>query len=100
MTEDLKKELIDNIEYYGVSNQRDVLNREYKELQDELYYLEEEGNYRDNLLSECVDVINVVLQFLYSCGFTDEEFEREFKYKVYRQKHRREEEKQNEQKHR
>ena len=59
--------------YFGYENQRNKLCEEFRELQDELFYIYELNNDRENLLNEGVDVISIILQFLYDYGYENEE---------------------------
>ena len=77
--------MVNTINHYGIEHQRDKLCEEFRELQDELYYLQEHEYHRTNLLSEGVDVINLTLQFLFSRGFTEDDVIQELSFKVNRQ---------------
>lgn len=69
----MKEGFLEIFNYFGARNQRDKLCEEFRELQDELYEIFVKGGDNENLLNEGVDVISIVLQFLYAYGYDDEE---------------------------
>lgn len=88
----MKEDLLKIFNHYGEKNQRRKLNEEHLELQDELYYIYKFRDESENLLSEIVDVIVLVLQFAYEYGLSDEEIGEMIKFKIKRQLKRMEEE--------
>lgn len=80
----MKEDLLKIINHYGLENQREYLEKEYQELQDELYryvVLEDEAN----LITEIADVFVLCLQFMYEYGYSNEELIEEMKFKINRQ---------------
>lgn len=59
--------------YFGQKNQRNKLCEEFREFQDELHDIYDNGIDNDNLLNEGVDLISLVLQFLYDNHIENEE---------------------------
>ena len=72
MIDKTKDNLLEIFNYFGYKEQRNKLCEEFRELQDELFYIYELGNDRENLLNEGIDTISLILQFLYDYGYTDE----------------------------
>lgn len=72
MIDKTKDNLLEIFNYFGYEEQRNKLCEEFRELQDELFYIYELGNDRENLLNEGIDTISLILQFLYDYGYTDE----------------------------
>lgn len=87
----MKEELLKTFEYFGARTQRDKLCEEFRELQDELYIVHVFEGESDNLLNEGVDVISIILQFLYEYGYDDEDIIRVLKERVERTAKRRDE---------
>lgn len=80
----MKEDLLEIFEYFGAKNQRNKLCEEFRELQDELFYIYELEDDRENLLNEAVDTISIILQFLYDYGYEDENIIETLKSRVER----------------
>lgn len=74
--------------YFDATNQRNKLCEEFRELQDELFCIHELGIDRNNLLDEGVDVISLVLQFLFANGIDQKDIIDKMQIKLKRTKHR------------
>ena len=59
--------------YFGYENQRNKLCEEFREFQDELHDIYDHKMSNDNLLNEGVDVMSLILQFLYDNGIEPQE---------------------------
>lgn len=59
--------------YFGQKSQRNKLCEEFREFQDELHDIYDHKMSNDNLLNEGVDVMSLILQFLYDNGIENEE---------------------------
>ena len=81
----MKDKLLQIINHYGATNQRKKLCEEFMELQDELFYIYDFGDDRNNLLSEVADVLVLVMQFAYEYGYPLEEIIDMMNYKIDRQ---------------
>lgn len=81
----MKDKLLQIINHYGPLNQRKKLCEEFMELQDELFYIYDFGDDRENLLSEVADVLVLVMQFAYEYGYPLEEIIDMMNYKIDRQ---------------
>ena len=84
MMNNIREELVKTFEYFGARKQRDKLCEEVRELQDELFIVYEFGDESENLLNEGIDVISIVLQFLYEYGYDDDEIINTLKERVER----------------
>lgn len=69
----MKNEFLEIFNYFGQENQRNKLCEEFREFQDELHDIYDNKINRNNLLNEGVDLMSLVLQFLYANGCEDEE---------------------------
>lgn len=81
----MEQKLLKIINHYGAINQRNKLCEEFREMQDELFYIYEIGCDRENLLSEIADVIILCLQFMYEYGYPNEELLKMMNFKINRQ---------------
>ena len=80
----MKNDLLKIINHFGSKTQRKKLCEEFMELQDELFYIYDFGDDKENLLSEVADVLILVLQFAYEYGYDNEEIVKQMKYKIKR----------------
>ena len=69
----MDKKLLSIYKHFGCKEQRNKLCEEFRELQDELFYIYELGQDRENLLNEGVDTISLILQFLFEYGYDQKE---------------------------
>lgn len=81
----MKNKLLQIINHYGPLNQRKKLCEEFMELQDELFYIYDLGDDRENLLSEVADVLVLVMQFAYEYGYSIDDVINMMQYKIDRQ---------------
>lgn len=81
----MKNKLLQIINHYGPLNQRKKLCEEFMELQDELFYVYDLGDDRENLLSEIADVLVLVMQFAYEYGYSIDDVINMMQYKIDRQ---------------
>jgi NTP pyrophosphatase (non-canonical NTP hydrolase) len=81
----MKNKLLQIINHYGPLNQRKKLCEEFMELQDELFYVYDLGDDRENLLSEVADVLVLVMQFAYEYGYSIDNVINMMQYKIDRQ---------------
>ena len=80
----MEEDLLKIFNNFGSKTQRKKLCEEFMELQDELFYIYDFGDDRENLLSEVADVLILVLQFAYEYGYDNEEIVKQMKYKINR----------------
>ena len=80
----MKEDLLEIFKHFGVRNQRDKLCEEFRELQDEIFCTFELGIDRENLLNEGVDVISLILQFLFDYGYDTKEIIDELQTRIKR----------------
>ena len=81
---DVEKDLLEIFEHFGSKTQRKKLCEEFMELQDELFYIYDFGDDRENLISEIADMLVLILQFAYEYGYDNEDIIKQMKYKIKR----------------
>lgn len=80
----MKEDLLKIFEHFGAKTQRKKLCEEFMELQDELFYIYDFGDDRENLLSEVADMLVLILQFAYEYGYENNDIINQMKYKINR----------------